>query len=59
MSKHNHHVIVVEGESQKEEQLIKADDSFGDVSSIMIRPDQLYNNFNLMEDEESPQKKKL
>ena len=28
------------------------DSSFGDVSSIMIQPDQHYNNFNLMDDEE-------
>lgn len=27
--------------------------SFGDVSSIMIMPDQLYNNFNLLEDEDT------
>ena len=26
--------------------------SFGDVSSIMIMPDQIYNNFNLLDDEE-------
>ncbi len=29
------------------------DSSFGDVSSIMIMPDQIYNNnFNLLDDEE-------
>jgi hypothetical protein len=34
--------------------------SFGDVSSIMIMPDQIYNNFNLLDDDEnvSPQKKR-
>ena len=34
--------------------------SFGDVSSIMIMPDQIYNNnFNLLDDDEnSPVKKK-
>ena len=26
--------------------------SFGDVSSIMIQPDQHYNNFNLLDDED-------
>lgn len=26
---------------------------FGDMSSIMIAPDQIYNNFNLLEDEEA------
>jgi hypothetical protein len=37
------------------------DSSFGDMSSIMIRPDQIYNNnFNLLDDddENSPKKKK-
>ena len=36
--------------------------SFGDVSSIMIMPDQIYNNFNLLDDDEmnhrSPTKSK-
>jgi hypothetical protein len=26
--------------------------SFGDVSSIMIMPDQIYNNFDLLEDDD-------
>ena len=30
----------------------QGDNSFGDMSSIMITPDQMYNNFNLLEDEE-------
>ncbi len=29
--------------------------SFGDMSSIMINPDQMYNDFNLMEDEQVEQ----
>lgn len=29
--------------------------SFGDVSSIMIMPDQMYNNFNLLDDDEANQ----
>ena len=32
--------------------MMNYDSSFGDVSSIMIMPDQMYNNFNLLEDEE-------
>lgn len=41
---------------QEQQAITKAlaeDSSFGDVSSIMIMPDQIYNNnFNLLDDEE-------
>lgn len=46
------------GGLKTEEQAVMYESSFGDVSSIMIMPDQIYNNFNLLEDEErSPNKK--
>jgi hypothetical protein len=32
--------------------LLNAESSFGDVSSIMIMPDQIYNGFNLLDDDE-------
>jgi hypothetical protein len=40
--------------------MMNVESTFGDVSSIMIMPDQIYGNFNLMEDEEqvTPGKKK-
>ncbi len=31
---------------------VAGESSFGDVSSIMIMPDQIYNNFNLLDDED-------
>jgi hypothetical protein len=34
-----------------DEKALNYESSFGDVSSIMIMPDQMYNNFNLLEDE--------
>ena len=37
---------------------VHVDSSFGDVSSIMIKPDQIYNNFNLLDDEEEEPKAK-
>ena len=47
-------------QNEKEQQLLmmNVESSFGDVSSIMIAPDQMYGNFNLLEDEDaSPNKK--
>jgi len=40
-----------------DEKALNYESSFGDVSSIMIMPDQMYNNFNLMEDENDVQDK--
>ena len=47
---------VIEKEETNKFQLVDKDEkeheqSFGDMSSIMINPDQIYNDFNLMEDE--------
>jgi len=33
--------------------VLQEEKEFGDMSSIMIAPDQIYNNFNLLEDEEA------
>lgn len=32
---------------------ININSSFGDMSSIMITPDQIFNNFNLMDDDDN------
>jgi len=47
------------GGLKNEEQAHMYESSFGDVSSIMIMPDQIYNNFNLLEDDDgnSPNKR--
>ncbi|CDW75472.1 UNKNOWN [Stylonychia lemnae] len=49
----------VMGGMKLDEKALNYESSFGDVSSIMIMPDQMYNNFNLLEDEnegQEPQK---
>ena len=38
---------------------VQQDSSFGDVSSIMIKPDQIYGNFNLLEDDDQIAKRVL
>jgi hypothetical protein len=46
-------INVAPGASPSKQAAIE-DSSFGDVSSIMIMPDQIYNNnFNLLDDEEA------
>lgn len=42
----------VMGGLKMDEHVPMYESSFGDVSSIMIMPDQMYNNFNLLEDDE-------
>ena len=39
------------GMKGQKEQALHYESSFGDMSSIMIMPDQLYKDFNLIEDE--------
>lgn len=35
----------------------RVENSFGDVSSILIMPDQIYNNFGLLDDDENDKRK--
>ena len=40
---------------QLKEMMEEGEQSFCDMSSIMVNPDQIYNDFNLMEDEQVEQ----